>query len=426
MPCSPKQNQSIWEANKRLNVWIGAVRSGKTYSSIMKFIDLLKNAPEGNCMIIGVNRDTIQRNVLLELYKFLGFPCPGTKTTETKLYGRNVYFVGAHDEGSVRRIQGSTLSFCYVDEVTCIPQPFFTMLLSRLSVKGAQLLATGNPEGPSHWFKKNYIDRQHELDMAHWHFNLDDNPSLDPLYVENLKKEYTGAWYQRLILGLWVANSGLIYDRFDDLNIYEQPKSNPNYYVMGIDYGTSDATAAVICAITPHLWPQISIVSEFYYDSRKSGRQLTDDELGDRLVEFIGCKNLRGLYVDPSAASLKVELRRRNLPVLDAKNDVIPGIRTVAKFIAGKNLVVHKSCSNLIESLQSYLWCPKATDRGEDKPLHAVSHHPDSLRYAIYSSFPQGEFNHPDENLTIDQIRRNIYGGNDDLMGFGQGSGGYL
>ena len=114
MPCSPKQDQSIWEANKRLNVWIGAVRSGKTYSSIMKFIDLLKNAPEGNCMIIGVNRDTIQRNVLLELYKFLGFPCPGTKTTETKLYGRNVYFVGAHDEGSVRRIQGSTLSSqCY-------------------------------------------------------------------------------------------------------------------------------------------------------------------------------------------------------------------------------------------------------------------------------------------------------------------------
>src|SRR5574341_389053 len=105
MPLSAKQIQSFNEANHRFNIWVGAVRSGKTYSSILKLIDFIKNGPPGNGMIIGVNRDTIQRNVLLELYKFLGFSPPGTKTTETKLYGRNIYFVGAHDESAVRRIQ---------------------------------------------------------------------------------------------------------------------------------------------------------------------------------------------------------------------------------------------------------------------------------------------------------------------------------
>ncbi len=425
MPLSPKQIQSFKEADKRLNIWIGAVRSGKTYSSILKFVDLLKNGPTGSCMIIGVNRDTIQRNVLLELYKFLGFTVPGTKTTETKLYGRNVYFVGAHDEGSVRRIQGSTLAFAYVDEVTCIPQPFFTMLLSRLSVKGAQLLCTGNPEGPSHWFKKNYIDRISELDLATWHFVLDDNPSLDPAYVANLKKEYTGAWYQRMILGLWVANSGLIYDRFDDLNIYEQTKSNPNYYIMGVDYGTSDATAAVIIAVTPYIWPQLCVVDEYYYDSKKTGVQKTDDELAQDLKDFIGYRSMRAVYVDPAAASLKLELRRMDLPVQNANNDVLKGIKVTSKFIAGKNLCIHKSCSVLIEELQSYLWDPKATDRGEDKPLHAHSHFPDALRYSIISAFPEGNFSSPDENLTIEQIKQNIYGSQDNLMGFNQ-QGGYV
>ncbi len=423
MPLSPKQIQSYQESTKRLNIWIGAVRSGKTYSSILKFIDLLKNGPPGSCMIIGVNRDTIQRNVLLELYKFLGFTVPGTKTTETKLYGRNVYFVGAHDEGSVRRIQGSTLAFAYVDEVTCIPQPFFTMLLSRLSVKGAQLIATGNPEGPSHWVKKNYIDRKDELDLATWHFTLDDNPSLDPIYVENLKKEYTGAWYQRLILGLWVANSGLIYDRFDDLNLYEYPSTNAHYYIMGVDYGTSDATAAVIIAVTPNQWPQLRIECEYYYDSKKTGMQKTDDELAQDLKDFIGYRNLRAIYVDPAAASFKLELRRMGMPVLDAKNDVIPGIRIVSKFIAGKNLVIHKSCKQGIEEIQSYLWDPKATDRGEDKPLHAHSHWNDAVRYACYSAFPMGEFSSPDEHLTIEQIKANIYG--DQLTQFGGDFGGY-
>ena len=131
MSLSQKQITSFKNANNRINIWVGAVRSGKTYSSILKFIDLLKNGPPGAVMIIGVNRDTIQRNVLGELYKFLGFSPPTSKTTETKLYGRNVYFVCAHDESAVRRIQGSTLAAAYVDEATCIPAPFWRMLLSR-------------------------------------------------------------------------------------------------------------------------------------------------------------------------------------------------------------------------------------------------------------------------------------------------------
>ncbi len=425
MPLSPKQIQSFKEADKRLNIWIGAVRSGKTYSSILKFVDLLKNGPPGSCMIIGVNRDTIQRNVLLELYKFLGFTVPGTKTTETKLYGRNVYFVGAHDEGSVRRIQGSTLAFAYLDEITCVPQAFFSMLLSRLSVKGAQLLATGNPEGPAHWVKKTIIDRAHELELATWHFTLDDNPSLDPAYVSNLKKEYTGAWYQRLILGLWVSNSGLIHDKFDDLNIYENRTSNPHYYIMGVDYGTSDATAAVIIAVTPNHWPQLCVEAEYYYDSKQTGSQKTDDELAQDLKDFMGYRSVRAIYVDPAAASLKLELRRMNLPVQNAKNDLLPGIRIMSKFIGGKNLVIHRSCTKGIEEIQSYLWCPKATDRGEDKPIHAHSHWNDACRYAIYSAFPMGEFSSPDENLTIDQIKANIYGDQDNLMGF-NGQSGYM
>jgi len=233
MTLSQKQIESFNEANHRFNIWVGAVRSGKTYSSILKLIDFIKNGPAGNGMIIGVNRDTIQRNVLLELYKFLGFSPPSTKTTETKLYGRNIYFVGAHDEGAVRRIQGSTLAFAYVDEATCIPAPFWRMLLSRLSITGSQLFATCNPEGPAHWLKKEFIDRCQELDLAHWHFTLDDNPSLDLVYKENLKKEYTGMWYKRYILGEWAVAHGLIYDSFDKDNIFENAFSPPNYYIPG-------------------------------------------------------------------------------------------------------------------------------------------------------------------------------------------------
>ena len=425
MPLSSKQRQSIREATKRFNIWVGAVRSGKTFASILKLIELLRSGPPGDVMIIGVNRDTIQRNVLIELYKCLGFPPPGTKVTSVRLYGRNVYFVGAHDEGAVRGIQGSTLSIAYVDEATCIPKPFWAMLQSRLSVKGAQLLATCNPEGPAHWLKKEFIDRSDEIDLISWQFQLDDNPSLDETYKANLKKEYSGMWYKRYVLGEWAVSQGLIFDSFDFDNTFLHPKESPSYYVVGVDYGTSNATAAVLAAVSPYKWPQIRIEAEYYYDSVKKGRQKTDDELAQDLLFFVANYNIRAIYVDPSAASLKLELRRKNLPVLDAKNDVLPGIKVVSKFIAGKNLVIQKGCTTLLDCIQTYAWDPKAADRGEDKPLKEKEHIIDALRYAVYSSFPNGEFSHPDENLTIDQVRKNVYGDND-LLGIHQGYGGYI
>jgi PBSX family phage terminase large subunit len=374
-------------------------------------------------MIIGVNRDSVQRNVLIELYKFLGWTAPSSKSTETKMYGRNIYFVGAFDESSVRRIQGSTLSFAYVDEATNIPEPFWTMLLSRLSVKGAQLLATCNPNAPQHWLKKNYIDRAKELDLVTWHFTLDDNPSLDPIYVENLKKEYTGAWHARYILGEWAVAQGLVFDSFDHLNVFDKDYDSPNFYVASLDYGTVNPTACHIAAVSPKQWPQIRIEKEYYYDSRKTGRSKTDSELADDIKNFLSWYPIRALYIDPAAASLKLELAHRNIPVMNANNDVLFGIKLMSKFIANKNLVIKKECVNLIEQCQSYQWDSKAADRGEDKPIKINDHGVDSCRYLCASTFPTGNIYNPNEDLTIEQIRRQIYG--DDPIIIDPSTGGY-
>lgn len=426
MSLSNKQLQSIQEATKRLNIWVGAVRSGKTYASISKLIRVLRTGVEGDVMIIGVNRDSIQRNVLLHLYRELGYPVPGLKTTQDKLYGRNVYFVGAHDESAVRRIQGSTLAYAYCDEVAALPEPFWKMLLSRLSVSGAQLFATCNPESTSHFIKKQYIDRADELDLISWHFTLDDNPSLSKEYKENLKKEYGyGTWYKRLILGEWCHASGLIWDGFDEENIYNKSFAAPNFYVVGIDYGTSNATAAVLIAISPKQWPQIKIEEEYYYDSVKSGRSKTDAQLVDDIYEWLKYRSVQAIYVDPAAASLKVELRQRGLPVLDAKNDLLPGIRTVAKFIAHKNLLVHEGCRTLIDAINSYIWDPKAVNSGEDKPLKKFEHICDATRYGIYSLFFNGTIDDIDSNITIEQVKKQIYGEQQSLWGDGM-QGGYI
>lgn len=370
----------------------------------------MRSGPKGDGMIIGVSRDSIQRNVLPTLYKILGFPLPTSKTMQVTLYGRTIYLVGAHDESSVRKIQGSTLSFAYVDEITCIPEPFWKMLLSRISVKGAQLFGTCNPESPAHWLKKQYIDRSNDLDLIYWNFLLEDNPALDPKYVENLKKEYQGAYYKRFILGEWCAATGMVFSDFDEDNIFDKDMHNPTYWVAGMDYGTTNPTACHIAAVSPRQWPQIRIEQEYYYDSQVSGRAKTDAELADDIKQFISYTPIRALYVDPAAASIKLELRNRDIPVIDANNDVLFGIKTMSKFIANKNLVVRKSCKNLIEQIYGYAWDSKASERGEDKPVKHLDHAVDSVRYLVASAFKSGNLSHPDEDLSYDQLRRKIYG----------------
>lgn len=408
MKVSNKQALSYVQATHRFNIWVGAVRSGKTYSSIRKFIDRLQHGPHGDAMVIGVNRATIHRNVLTTMYKLLGFPCPSPMCNKTTLYGRDIYFVGAPDVSAVTTIQGSTLALAYVDEATCIPEPFWKMLETRLSVPGAQLFATCNPGAPAHWLKKQYLDRNDVHDLIHWNFFLDDNPILDEAYKKAITASFTGVWYQRFIKGEWCQASGAVYDTFDHDNIYIHPFPAPSYYLVGIDYGTTNATAAVLMAITPNKWPQTRIEAEYYYDSAVVGRSKTDAELVKDIKNFIAHKNVSAIYVDPAAASFKIALRNEDLPVLDANNDVLLGIKTVNKFISGKNLIIQKACKQTIEQLQSYAWCPKHAERGEDKPIKNLDHLCDAVRYGLTPFLLSGDFGNPDQQLSIDQLRRKI------------------
>ncbi len=414
---SPKQNKSYVEATHRFNIWVGAVSSGKTFSSIERFIKDLRDGPPGDAMIIGVNRTSIQRNILTHLYRRLGFPCPSEKSQKSILYGRDVWFVGAPDVSAVSTIQGSTLALAYVDEATNLPEPFWKMLESRLRVPGAKLLATCNPESPAHFIKKDYIDKK-ELDLVHWNFCLDDNPSLDEIYKQQLKASYSGLWFRRYVMGEWCLASGAVFDSWDDTNVFDKDFPSPVEYCAALDYGTINPTACHIAAISPNQWPQIRIEKEYYFDSVKHGRSKTDRELAIDIRNFLQYTPITALYVDPAAASLKLELRNMDLPVVDANNDVLFGIKTMSQFIAGKNLLVRKSCINLIEQCQSYAWCPKAALHGEDKPIKRNDHAVDSCRYLLASRFKHGLHHHPDENISHAELMRKVFRDDDIYTNF--------
>ncbi len=382
---SPKQARVFLNATARWNILSGAVRSGKTYITYdLLPLRVMEQGP-GNCILIAKTERTLRRNIIDPLQEKFGTSLVSGVYGDglVDLFGRTFYIAGANDERAVTKIQGMGLVYAYGDEVTTWPESFFQMLKSRLDKPGAKFDGTCNPESPYHWFKS-FIDSE-GLNIYHEHFCIDDNPFLDADFVESLKAEYTGLWYKRYILGLWVMAEGVIYDMFDEAKhvIDTCPQARDHY--VSIDYGTGNPTAMGLFGVKGN---EAWLEREYYYDHTKSGRQKTDSEYSQDLKDFLGEIQPKAIIVDPSALSFKTQLKKdgfRN--VKDADNAVLDGIRTQATMLQTGRYKIHLSCKETIREYSGYVWDARAQEKGEDKPIKQQDHCKDMERYFLHTLF---------------------------------------
>lgn len=400
---SSKQITSIAEsARARISIWTGAVRSGKTVASLLAFLIALAAAPtSGLVLIVGRTLQTIERNVLEPLQDPAVFGPIAAQVDHTRgattatILGRTVHLIGAADVRAEGKLRGLTAALAYVDEATLLPEGFWTQLLARLSVPGARLLATTNPDGPGHWLRVKFLARAGELNLASWHFTLDDNPALDPEYVAALKAEYVGLWYRRFILGEWCLAEGAVYDMFDERrHVVDELPRIARWVGTGVDYGSVNPFAALLLGLGVN--GRLYLASEWRWDSRMQRRQLTDVEYSRRYREWLEQvpepgTDLPGVrpawhIVDPSATSFVIQLHRDGCTPTLADNEVLDGIRTVASLLATDRLKIHRSCAGLIDELPGYSWDDEKAEKGEDEPVKVNDHSLDAARYVVHTT----------------------------------------
>lgn len=399
---SPKALDFLAHSDARLNILHGSVRSTKTVNCTLRWITYCLDGPPGDLMMVGKTVATLQRNVLNDLQDILGvkyFKWVNRQQGELQILGRRVHAVGANSEDAEARIRGATLAGALCDEANLYPQSFWNQLMARCSVKGAMIFANCNPDSPFHWFYTEVIKNEKITNKKVWHFVLEDNPNLSEEYVESLKSMYTGVFYKRFIEGLWVVADGMIYDMFtEERHVKKLPieklKSPANDYYIACDYGTSTTMSWSFLVRFPD--GSYHKMSEYYYDAIKRKKQQSDSEFGNDFDAWI-TQNItklgytyrtcvRAIFVDPSAASWKMELRNRGYIVKDANNDVINGIRCVAALLAQDKYTIDPDCVNTIAEYASYSWDPTYQQKGLDKPIKEKDHACDSDRYGIYSS----------------------------------------
>ena len=70
---------------------------------------------------------------------------------------------------------------------------------------------------------------------------------------------------------------------------------------------------------------------------------------------------------------------------------MLDGIRFMSSELTKGNLLIDRSCENLLRELPSYTWDEeKSIKRGEDVPLKENDHAVDAVRYVLYTHCGHG------------------------------------
>ena len=411
-PLTGKSKLAVQHSTATINVYEGSVRSGKTIATLIDWIRYCRNAPAGNLLMTGRTERTIINNLVLPIQEMLG----KSRVTINRgngtvsICGREVILVGANNEQARTKIQGLTLAGAYVDEASTLPESYWNMLTTRLSVDGARMWATCNPEGPRHWFKLQWLDKaklwvKHDstiedrnedftqldednparpIDLHRFSFTLEDNrPNLNPKYYANVMSMYSGLWYQRMILGLWTMADGIVYEDFDiNRHVVSELPAMQSILCVGIDYGDTNPTRGILLGLGTD--------NRLYAMAEWAPSKGTAADRSASLRAFL---NTHGqpqyLFVDPAAAGFKLQLNRDGFSnVANASNKVRAGINTVGSLLKPGQLLIHSSCTNLLDEITGYVWDAAASAKGEDEVVKLDDHACDALRYAVQTSRP--------------------------------------
>ena len=391
---SPKQRfvLSWWQrkkyAGKDAIICDGAVRSGKTLSMSLGFVMWASESFSGcTFAMCGKTITSLRRNVVVPLLSMLrgnGFVCSeklSMNYIDISFDGNTnrFYLFGGKDESSAALIQGITLAGVFLDEVALMPRSFVEQALARCSVNGSKMWFNCNPDDPAHWFYCEWIKKSREKNALYLHFTMDDNPSLADEVKNRYKRLYSGAFYERFVLGKWSASEGRVYPMFDpDKHVYSGSEPDCERYVISCDYGTVNPSSFGLWGLHRGIWYRIK---EYYYSSRKEGASRTDEEHYAALEKLAGSRSIERVVIDPSAASFIECIRRHGrFKAVKADNDVVAGIRRTGAALKEGKLRFHESCCDIIREFSLYSWRDKA---GEDVPVKENDHAMDDMRYFV-------------------------------------------
>lgn len=149
---------------------------------------------------------------------------------------------GSWADKKYKKFRSLRLSMCIIEELTeNDEQDFeaFKALKGRLRrrpwIKENVLICATNPDDPNTWQYRYFIESQPHETRFVFYSNTEDNPFLDPVYINQLKKDLDPISIRRYLNGEWVSIQGAgIYHCYDNKIHYKKDEEyiiNDNFSV---------------------------------------------------------------------------------------------------------------------------------------------------------------------------------------------------
>ena len=378
--------------NPKILICSGAKRAGKTWILIYAFIGhVAKYENKGYSFILGgTNQASIRRNVLNDLEDILGQEIKLSKDNHFKLFGNKVYVFDGANADSYKKMRGFTSYGAFLNEATTLHDSFIKEAISRCSGEGSRVYMDTNPENPTHSVKVDYVDKDGQmlsngqLNIKAFNFTLYDNTFLNKEYVESIEASTpSGMFYDRDILGVWVASEGVVYSDFNkDINYIKEIDIKDiqiKKYFAGIDFGWEHYGSIALVAQ--------DINDNYYFIKEIAFKHKHIDWWVDKAKEIIKEYGEINFYCDHARPDYINKLRVAGVKAINARKDVLAGIGEVASLFKTRKLkVVEDNVSVFKEEIYNYVW-----KDGKDEPIKQYDDVLDSLRYAIYSDKKYGK-----------------------------------
>lgn len=335
------------------------------------------NIDEPMYILAGTSSTSIQNNIIQELYNMFDIEPKYDKHGAFTLCGVKVVQVYTGSISGLKRARGFTAFGAYVNEASLANEQVFKEIISRCSGEGARIVWDSNPDIPTHWLRRDYINSGDDM-IIDFHFKLDDNTFMSDRYRENIKNATpAGVFYDRDILGLWVTGEGVVYRDFSENMFVDNVPEDITKVYAGVDWGYEHFGSIVVIGETSD--GSVYLLEEHAHQYKEIDFWV---DLAKNIKERYG--NIT-FWADSARPEHVARFQREQLRTFNANKAVLSGIEEVAKLMkAGRFFVVSNKVSKFKDEVYQYIWNEKT---GE--PVKENDDVLDAVRYAIYSQHSQ-------------------------------------
>jgi hypothetical protein len=394
-------------------MWVGGVGCSKSDALVTRVGFIADAYPKGRTVVARSDSVKLASTTLRKfLEKWDHGPEVGTfhqQDGEWKLplfrwaNGHITLFIGLGDHKAVARLKSMEVIAVAFDEADEIEEDTWNMALGRIRQQLPGVTPHYSVFGVANYEGRNWIWRRFKADFANNPKNKRrlleastfDNLSLPPTYIDTMRLN-GDQFMRRYVYGSWDTASGLIFPEFNE-RLHSKPIPQPLpqdwHYVVGIDHGLRNPTAATLWGIDAQgTWHGV----REYYE-----RGLSPAQNARALKLWAADVRVSSWVIDPSTfnsdprqpgESIAFDYQKEGISVARGNNNLETGIarvRSLLQPITGSDgeqrarAYVDPAMSNFIREMQEWKWRDLRSGQEREVAEDKNDHAPDSFRYAV-------------------------------------------